>query len=188
MKIQGKKPVCIIFSAPVDNGTAQVLVAAVTNAINDGHDDIHLMISTPGGSVADGIMVYNVLSALPTHLTTYNVGTVDSIGNVIFMAGKARIALPTSRFMFHGVGFDIQAARFELKDINERKAGIENDQSMIADILVKHTALKKPEIEQLFLQAAFLRSDEAHKSGVVHEVRDVHMPQGIPIAQLVFQR
>lgn len=188
MKITGKKPVCISFSSPIDQLTAAALLGAVTQHLNQGFDDIHLFLSTPGGGVADGIMVYNVLSALPVPLTTYNVGTVDSIGNVIFMAGIQRIAFPTSRFMFHGVGFDVKAARFELKDVRERSAAIANDQSMIADILVKHTNLTAHDIEKLFLEAAFLRSMEAEKSGIVHEVREVKLPLGLPVVQLVFQR
>jgi ATP-dependent protease ClpP protease subunit len=111
-----------------------------------------------------------------------------SIGNVIFQGGKHRVANPTSRFMFHGVGFDIQQARFELKELRERSQGIENDQAMIADILVRHTKLSTEDIEKLFLEAAFIRSIDAKDRGIVDEVTDVHLPPGIPIIQLVFQR
>jgi ATP-dependent Clp protease protease subunit len=188
MRTTGRRPVCISFAAPVDNVSAQALVATITQCLSKKHDDVHLFLSTPGGGVADGIFVYNFLSALPVPLTTYNVGTVDSIGNVIYMAGKTRIAFPASRFMFHGVGFDIQSARFELKELRERMAGIENDQSIIADILVKHTNLAVDDVKKLFLEAAFLRSMEAKELGIVHEVRDIFLPKGLPILQLVFQR
>ncbi|MFN0191852.1 MAG: ATP-dependent Clp protease proteolytic subunit [Aestuariivirga sp.] len=188
MKICGSSPVCISFLSPVDSLTASVLLAAVTEQTNRGCDDIHLFLSTPGGGVADGIAVYNVLSTLPVHLTTYNVGTVDSIGNVIYMAGKVRVAFPASRFMFHGVGFDIQSARFELKDVKERIAAIQNDQSLIADVLVKHSNLGIDDVNKLFLEAAFIRANDAHERGIAHEVREIRLPKGVPIVQLVFQR
>jgi ATP-dependent protease ClpP protease subunit len=101
-------------------------MAALANVVNNGHDDVHVFLSSPGGSVADGMAVYNFMMALPVHITTYNIGTVDSIGNVIFQAAKYRVAAPTSRFMFHGVGFDIQQARLELQDLRERSQGIAN--------------------------------------------------------------
>lgn len=188
IKLNGQKPVCISFMSPVMNQTASAFMAALANVVNEGHDDVHVFLSTPGGSVADGIAVYNFMMALPVHISTYNLGTVDSIGNVVFQGGRYRVAAPTSRFMFHGVGFDIQQARFELKELRERSQNIENDQSMIADILVRHTNLGSEDVERLFLEAAFISSMDAKDRGIVNEVADVSLPPGIPILQLVFQR
>jgi ATP-dependent Clp protease protease subunit len=184
---RGSKPICISFTNPVNSLTASVLMQAAGNAVNQGHDDIHLFLSTPGGGVADGIALYNFLTALPVTISTYNIGTVDSIGNVVFQSGTHRVASPTSRFMFHGVGFDIHQARFELKELRERSQGIENDQSMIADILVRHTKLGAEDVNALFLEAAFVRSIDAKERGIVDEVGDVRLPYGIPVVQLVFQ-
>ena len=188
MKITGQNPICISFVSHVDAQTAQALIGTLANCVNQGNDEIHLMLSTPGGSVSDGIAIYNLICALPVPVHTYNMGTCDSIGNVIFAAGKTCTAFPASRFMFHGVGFDIQSARFELKDLNQRTENIKNDQSMIGDILVKHTNLAAEDVESLFLEAAFLRSMEALDRGIVDEVRDINLPKGLPILQLVFQR
>jgi ATP-dependent Clp protease protease subunit len=185
--LRGQRPICIGFSSPVNNQTASAFMATLAKAVNDGFDDLHILLSSPGGGVADGIATYNFMRALPVPVTTYNIGTVDSIGNVIFQGGTRRVANPTSRFMFHGVGFDIQQARFELKQLRERSQGIENDQAMIADIMVRHTKLSTDDIEKLFLEAAFIRSIDAKDRGIVDEVVDIHLPPGIPVLQLVFQ-
>lgn len=95
-------------------------MAALAKAANDGHDELHVLLSSPGGRVADGIAVYNFMRALAVRIVTYNIATVDSIGNVIFQGGTHRVASPTSRFMFHGVGFKLPQARFELKQLRER--------------------------------------------------------------------
>lgn len=42
------------------------------------------MLSTPGGSVMNGLNLYNVLRALPFKIITHNVGNVDSIGMQLF--------------------------------------------------------------------------------------------------------
>ena len=124
--------------------------------------------------------------AQPCHITTYNIGTVDSIGNVIFQGGRWRVAATASRFMFHGVGFAIQQAQFQLKDLRERTSSIENDQALIADILVRHTKMSSRDIKKLFLEAAFLRSVDAQTRGIVDEVADVTLPNGVPVFQLIF--
>ena len=63
------------------------------------------MISTPGGTVMNGLNLYNVMRAMPFRLTTHNVGNVDSIGNAIFLAGEERYAwmqgLATAGVTFH---------------------------------------------------------------------------------------
>jgi len=185
---QGQRPICISFSSPVNNQTTSAFMAMLAKAVNDGHDDLHLLLSSPGGGVADGITAYNFMRALPIKITTYNIGTVDSIGNVIFQGGRHRVANPTSRFMFHGVGFDVQQARFELKQLRERTQNIQNDQSMINEILVRHTNLSTEDVEKLFLEAAFINSRDAKERGLVDEVIDINLPPGMPILQLVFQR
>jgi alpha/beta hydrolase fold/Clp protease len=50
------------------------------------------LLSTLGGQVAQGIAVYNVLRALPISVTTYNVGSVNSIGNVIAAGNRAKLS------------------------------------------------------------------------------------------------
>lgn len=185
--IAGQKPCCISFNAPVSPKTASPLMGVITNMVNGGHDEVHLLLNTPGGTVADGIGIYNLLRAVPASIVTYNMGSVNSIGNVIYQAGNRRICAQTSSFMFHGVGFDIANARMELKQLKEKVDGIHNDQAMISDIMVRHTGLGSDDVDQLFLDMAFLSAQEALKRGITDEVRDIHLPQGLPVQQLVFQ-
>ena len=134
IQVQGEKPICISFSSPISPSSACVLQASMGNAVNDGHDEIHLFLSTPGGSVREGISIYNFARALSVPIVAYNIGSVDSIGNVVFQAAGRRVAATASSFMFHGVGFDAQNTRFELKSLQKRMQSIENDQSLISDI------------------------------------------------------
>lgn len=188
IKTKGKNPVCVSFSAGIDPTTAPPLMGALSNAINNGHDEIHLFLSTQGGSVSDGITLYNFIRALPVPVIIYNVGSVNSIGNVIYQAGTRRVCSPMASFMFHGVGFDISNARLEMKELKERLDSLENDQSLILDIMEKHTSMDRNNIQKLFIEMEFLRAQEALQRGITDEVTDVHLPTGLPILQLVFQR
>lgn len=187
IEVTGERPICVSFNAPVSPNTASPLMAVLAQYASGGHDEIHLLLSTPGGTVADGITLYNFIRSLPTRVVTYNLGSVNSIGNVVYQAGARRISAPVSSFMFHGVGFDIANARMELKQLKERVEGIKNDQSMISDIMVRHTNLGADEVDKLFLDMAFLNAQEAFQRGITDEVRDIHLPSGLPVQQLVFQ-
>ncbi len=182
-------PVVISFSAEVNANTTEQLIGVFANEINKGRQEIWLALSTPGGNVREGMVAYNMLRAMPINLTTYNVGMVDSIGNVIFLAGEKRYACKTSRFMFHGVGFSLpQAARFEEKDLREKLGGVQSDQGLMADIICERSNIDAKEANRLFLEAGFFGAEEACEKGLVHEVRDLSVPQGVDVLQLVFKR
>ena len=93
----------VSFSAEVNAHTTESLIAAMANCAMQGAAEVNLLLSTPGGSVMNGMNLYNVLRSFPFKLVTHNVGNVDSIGNVIFLAADTRYACAHSTFMFHGV-------------------------------------------------------------------------------------
>lgn len=182
-------PVYVSFIGEINPTTCEVLVGTIAQQIKQHEsDEIHLLMSTPGGNVREGIAVYNLLKALPSKLITYNVGQVNSIGNVIFLAGDERYAAVTSSFMFHGVGFDISNSRFEEKQLVERLESLKNDQSLMGEIIAQRTNIDAEEVNGLFLQAAFIRADDAKNKWIIDDVRDVNVPQGAPFVQLVFKR
>lgn len=181
--------VYISFSAEINAHTSESLLAVLANLVNQHVPHIYLLLSTPGGTVMNGMNVYNVMRGLPCELTIHNVGNVDSIGNAIFLAGTRRYACPHSTFMFHGVGFNMpQGLRLEEKFLRERLDGIVSDQRRIGQILEERTTIASEQIDRLFLEAQTKDATFAVGCGIVHEIRDVQVPPGGPVVSLVFQR
>jgi ATP-dependent protease ClpP protease subunit len=173
------------FHAPINNITAQHLMATCSQIIATGASEIYLMLSTPGGRVDSGLTLYNFLCALPCNVVTHNMGNIDSIGNAIFLAGKTRRACAHSTFMFHGVGFDIQNQRFEEKNLRESLDSVLKDQKRIGDIIVAQTSLTDDEAGKLFTEARTKDANDALKAGIIHEIVDLQIPPGAPIITLV---
>jgi ATP-dependent protease ClpP protease subunit len=183
--------VYVSFSAEIDVATTESLISTMANLANNAAvDEVHLLISTPGGSVMHGMNLYNVLRALPFLLVTHNVGNVDSIGNAIFLAGDERYACPHTTFMFHGVGMDqtTGAPRLEQKNLREMLDGVEASHKRIAAIIEERTDLDAAQIEPLFLEATTKDADYALAHGIVHGVRPAEVPPGAPLLSLVFER
>src|SRR5258708_35936631 len=80
------KPFYVGFNSEVNQITGPALIGAVGQQVSMGFNELHLLLSTPGGHVAQGIAIYKMLRALPISVTTYNVGSVNSIGNVICLS------------------------------------------------------------------------------------------------------
>jgi ATP-dependent Clp protease, protease subunit len=181
--------VYISFSAEINPNTTESLIATVSNVTNQGVKTVYLMMSTPGGSVMNGMNLYNVLRALPIKLITHNVGNVDSIGNAIFLSGQERFACPHSTFMFHGVGFDVNGQlRLEEKFLKEKLDSIHIEHNRIGSIIEERTKLDKESVAKLFLEAQTKDATFAAGCGIVHEIKDVQVPAGAPVISLVFQR
>lgn len=182
-------PAYVSFSAEIVPKTTEVLLATMANLVNQGHTTIHLLLSTPGGSVMHGVTVYNVLRGLPITLITHNVGNVDSIGSVVFLAGAQRYACPETTFMLHGVSFaPAGQAQFFERNLQERLSALRADQQRIAAIYNDRAGITLQMAEQYFIQETTVSATEAVGLGIVHELRKVTIPAGSPIFQLIFDR
>ena len=180
--------VYVSFSAEINVATTETLLASCANLCGK-FKIVHLLLSSPGGTVMHGLNMYNVLRAMPFKLITHNVGNVDSIGNVVFLAGEERYSSPHATFMFHGVGFDIPGlTRFDEKLCRERLDGIRADQTRIAAVMCERTSLGKDEAERLFLEAQTKDPDYARSKGIIQDIREIKIPDGAPFIQLVFKR
>lgn len=189
-QIPPKAPrVYVSFSAEITPPTTESLLATMAMCANAQVQEVYLLLTTVGGSVMHGLNLFNVLRAMPFRLVTHNVGSVNSIGNAVFLAGSPRYACPNSTFMFHGVGFDVsQPMRFEEKFLRERLESIVADQKRIGEIIEERTTLTPEQVEVLFREATTKDVAYAVSSGIIDDVRNVEISTSDPVLSLVFQR
>ena len=165
---QGEPLVYISFSAEINANTTESLISVMANCSNLRVKEVYLLLSTGGGQVMEGMNLYNVLKGMPFELTTHNVGNVDSIGNVIFLAGNKRYATPNATFMFHGVGVDIKSnQRLEGKKLRELLRHIDSDHKRFGDIITQHTNLSAKESASLFREAKTEDATWAIDKGII---------------------
>lgn len=181
--------VYISFSADINAHTTESLIQVLGNCINQKVKHVHILLSTPGGSVMHGMNVYNFLRAVPFKVTMHNVGNVDSIGNAIFLGADERYAAEHSTFMFHGVGLDVTTGlRLEEKNIRECLTGILSDQKRIGSIIQQRTRIGEQQVEAMFREAKTIDAPAAKDIGIVQEIRDARIPDGSTVVSFVFER
>lgn len=66
-----------------------------------GKKSIQVYINCPGGSVMDGMNIYNAILKSKTPVDTHNVGIAASMGGVCFMAGRKRVMADYASLMMH---------------------------------------------------------------------------------------
>jgi ATP-dependent Clp protease protease subunit len=64
-------------------------------------DPITIIMNCGGGSVSDGMAIYDAIRQCPCHVTIKVLGQASSMGAIILQAADHRIAYPFSRVMLH---------------------------------------------------------------------------------------
>jgi ATP-dependent protease ClpP protease subunit len=169
----------IKFYAPVTQNTAIQLQQAVEQLLRQGLQKLHLLLSTPGGSVHDGISLYNFLRGLPIETCTYNFGSVDSIGVVIFCAGSKRFSVQNARFLLHPVSMHVTGTQvFDEPAIEERINALKADQTNIANVISATTQKETKTILEYIHKRTTLDPIQANEMGLVTEIRQSLVPAG----------
>ena len=156
-KIAGNN-IFINFFGEINLPNVQNLMGILLQISGQSPLSISFLLSSPGGDVSAGITLYNFLKSLTTKLIIYNMGSIDSIATVIFLAGDERFACPHSTFLFHGTTCGISANQaLSLSTVREIESKIEKDEEKIAGIIASNTNITEDEIKELFKTRVFQR-------------------------------
>ncbi len=167
----------IKFFAPVIPQTANVLMNVVDDKVRQGYQKIVLLISTPGGSVHHGISIYNYLKGLSIEIETHNFGSVDSIGAVIYCAGKKRYSVKNARFLIHPIQMQFsQNQNLEEKQLEEKLNSLKVDETNISAIIAQETGKEKNDVLEAIQSRTTLLPNDAKTFGLVHEIKDELIP------------
>ena len=182
-------PHYISFSAEINQVTIEHLILQIANISNSGVKQVHLLFSTPGGNVQQGITLYNTLRAFPIELITHNVGNVDSIGSVVFLAGQKRYAAQHSTFMFHGVTMETPGkVRFGEIELEQHMTSLTTEHGRIASIVAERTNLTEEDVREFFKKQRTLTPDEAKAASIIHDIKEAKVSAGSPVFPLIFNR
>jgi len=160
----------VFLGTQVDSMTANLIVAQMLYLqMADPKKDIHFYINSPGGSVNDGLMIYDTMQFLTCDVNTYAVGQSASMGAVLVAAGTKgkRYALPNSTIMIHQV---LGGAEGAASDVEIRVKYMLGLKRRLNQILAKHTGKPVEQVEKDCDRDNFMSADEAKAYGLVDEV------------------
>ncbi len=173
------------FFAPVTQQSVVALMHAVGAKLREGHTEMGLLISTPGGDVTSGLTAYNYLRGIPLKVTTHNFGSADSIGAVIFCAGSRRFSVPHARFLIHGVAMSFnQSVVLEEQQLEERLKSLRIDMGNVAQVIADTVGKTRDQVMADMLARNTLYPDQAIEYGLIHEIRSELFPPGSDVSSV----
>jgi len=177
--------VFISFVRPVDLDTVSLLLDRCNQALAKGFTEINILMSSPGGTLIPGFGAYHQLLGFPIDIVTHNIGSIDSIANIIFLAGKRRFACAASSFLFHGTVWDFAGTRTVSKpQLNEIVGSLDVDEGKMKDIITQRCKLTRERLDQLMYKGETLNASAAKSAEVVHDIREINIPDKATIWQI----
>ncbi|MCR4236590.1 ATP-dependent Clp protease proteolytic subunit [Escherichia coli] len=167
------------FTVPVNQSTVNALISNCLGAINQVATELNIYISSPGGDLVAGFTAYHFLKALPIPVKTHNLSNVESVANIIFLAGSERKANPGSRFLLHPFHWGLMGPSVDHSRVSEWIACLNNDLERFVDILESQIELSKSrnEWKEVISAATIANASTALDWGMVHEVAAATYPQ-----------
>jgi ATP-dependent Clp endopeptidase proteolytic subunit ClpP len=165
-----------IYDEIWDLGVNALDLAADLDGIDADH--IRVEINSPGGSVFDGIAIYNALRNHPAHVTTRVDGIAASIASVIAQAGDTRIMVTGSQMMIHNAwGMTVG----DRQDHTDMAGVLAQQDEVIASIYAARSGKPADEFRALMDAETWLTAERAVEAGLADEVYE---PQAQPAAHL----
>jgi ATP-dependent protease ClpP protease subunit len=166
------RPYIINFTGPINASTCGQLIAKASLAVQKDASDLIINLATMGGESSYGFTMYNFLLSLPIPVHTHNMGTVESMGNIVFLAGQHRTACLHSKFLFHPFHWYLQGSVDHAR-MSEYAMSLDYDLQLYSRIVAERTpgALELLETEK-YLTAAprILNPENALTCGIIHAI------------------
>jgi ATP-dependent Clp protease protease subunit len=160
----------IFLGEDVNEHTANIVVAQLLHlAYEDSKKDIKLYINSPGGSVYDGLAIYDTIQFISPDVQTIGIGLQASMGAFLLSSGTKgkRFALPSSRIMIHQPSSGTQG-KISDQEITLREGIFLKQQ--LNKILAKNTGQKLSKIEKDADRDFWMSAEESVKYGLIDEV------------------
>lgn len=163
----------IFLGTEIDDTVANVIIAQLLYlSSQDPESPITMYLNTPGGSVYDGLAIYDTMQYISNEVQTVCTGLAASMGSVLLCAGEKgkRFALPHSRIMIHQ---PLGGAHGQASDIEITAKEILKLKGELYQIIADHSGKTLKQIEKDADRDHWLTAKEAVEYGMIDDIFNI---------------
>ena len=161
----------VFLGTAIDDHVASLPIAQlIFLEAEDSEKDIQMYINSPGGSVSDGLAIYDTMKYIKPDVATICVGMAASMGAILLAGGAAgkRSSLPHSKIMIHqpwtqGIGGQVTDVEIQTKEMIKTR-------DTLYKILAEHTSKSIEQITKDCDRDYFLTSEEAKQYNLIDNI------------------
>ncbi len=159
----------IIINGEIDNNLSNSVVAQLLYLDSLNSEDISIYINSPGGSVTDGMAIYDTMNFIKSDVSTIGMGMCASMAAFLLSSGKKgkRYILPNAEVMIHQPLGGAQGQATEIKIAAEH---ILKTKEKLNKILSNNTGKDLSIIEKDTDRDNFMDSNEAFNYGIIDKI------------------
>jgi ATP-dependent Clp protease protease subunit len=160
----------IILGTEIDEDAANIIIAQLVLLDSENPEkDITMYINSPGGSVYDGMAIYDTMQFVRSDVVTICTGQAASMASFLLAAGTKgkRMVLPTSRVMIHQI---MGGTRGQAKDIEIYAAETRLLEDTMHELFSQHTGQPVSKIAEDMDRDFYMSPEEAVKYGICDKV------------------
>ena len=161
----------IFLGSAINEDVANIVTAQLLylNSIMDKDEDCKMFINSPGGSVIDGLAIYDVMNFIDPDVATYCMGMCASMGSILVSSGAKgkRYILPNGEVMIHQVSGQ-SSGQFSDMEIAVKHAG--RLQETLYSILANNTGKDIEQIRKDADRDNWFTAQEAVDYGLIDKI------------------
>ena len=160
----------VMLSEEVNATTASLIVAQLLYLeAQDPDKDIQFYINSPGGSVTDGMAIYDTMQYIKCDVSTICIGMAASMGAFLLSSGAKgkRLALPNAEIMIHQPSAGTQG---QITDMAIHLKRLEIIKKRMNQILSENTGKPIEVVTADCERDNFMTAQEAMEYGLVDKV------------------
>lgn len=160
----------VFLNDEVNHQTANLVIAQMLYlAYEDPNKDIQFYINSPGGSVTDGLAIFDTMNFIKPDVQTMCVGLAASMGSFLLAAGTKgkRFALPHSRILMHQPSSGTQGTVTDMEIALNETIRLKRT---LNEMYAKNTGQKVNKIAQDIERDYWFDSEEAKKYGFIDDI------------------
>ena len=162
----------IILSEEVNDVTASLITAQLLFLeAEDPEKDIQFYINSPGGSVSDGLMIFDTMNHIKPDVQTICMGMSASMGAFLLAAGTKgkRYILPNAEVMIHQPSGGAQG---QTTDIQIAAKHIQRTKDRLNKILSEKTGQPIEKVARDTDRDNWMTAEEAVEYGIVDQIME----------------
>ena len=160
---------CLTIFGEINDKIARSITERLLALASENDEPITLYISSPGGHVESGDVVYDIIKFIKPVVRVIGTGWVASAAATIYLAAdkENRFALPNTRFLIHQ---PLGGSRGDATDIAIQAEQMVKTRSRINQLIAKETGQPLDKVAQDTDRDYWMTVDEALSYGIVSKI------------------
>ena len=160
----------LVYNKDVDTDIVEMIFLPLLEYEKDDiNEPVKLIISTPGGSVSDSLVLCNIIDNYKKPLEIYIFGYACSMGTIILCSGNknpnvTKYCYPFSFGLFHAGYSAVEGEALSVEDTMEFNKRVDNS---IRDYVVSHTNISAEEYKANERRQWYLSAEEMKRLGLI---------------------